>query len=230
LIQTDMSGSRYTLIPLEGWKRERLFRMYSGFKNPLFSITATANVTRVMELSEKSGLPFSHCLYFQSLVAANDTEAFRLRLAGSPGQPQIRLYDYVSGGSTVPAADNTFGFTWFDFEPGMSPESFSEGFGKTTQKPEHKQGSLFAASPKRNPDDELGIIRHTMIPWTSFSSITHPQRGDLTDAIPIIAFGRFTRHGDGRITLPVSLSLHHGLADGRHAAEYLQRLEGGVFN
>ena len=60
-------------------------------------------------------------------------------------------------------------------------------------------------------------IRHTSIPWTSFSALLHPTNFDPKECIPKIAFGKFSVR-DVKKCLPVSIEAHHGLADGLHLA------------
>ncbi len=213
----------YTIIPLKGWVRETVFRRFAGYADPLFNLTSEIDVTELKSFSEKEKLPFSSCLYYFALETANSLEAFRIRINQ---QGDVLLFDRVHGGSTIPHEDGTFGFTYFRHEPGCSLRSFCEDFGRTRQKPEKKQGSLFTTAAPSLSEDRLDIIRHTMIPWCTFTSVKHPRTGNHEDSIPKIAFGRFHKNSAGKLMLPVSIEAHHGLMDGRHASEYFQKLGG----
>ncbi len=74
-------------------------------------------------------------------------------------------------------------------------------------------------------DVEQGIAR------INFTSITHPRKNDLTDFIPRISWGKFThtpagaRQADKKTFMPVSIQLHHGLADGYHVGLFFEMLE-----
>ena len=41
------------------------------------------------------------------------------------------------------------------------------------------------------------------------------------DCVPRIAWGRYTGQPGGRITIPVSVQVHHALADGEHVGAFL---------
>ncbi len=71
-------------------------------------------------------------------------------------------------------------------------------------------------------EDDLLFV--SCVPWINFTSITHPRKNDTTDFIPRISWGKFT-HVDEKTFMPVSIQLHHGLADGYHVGLFFETLE-----
>ena len=61
-------------------------------------------------------------------------------------------------------------------------------------------------------------------PWLAFTGITHAQSLTPPDSIPRLTTGRFTPQ-NGRLTMPLSVQVHHALMDGRHVAEYFARVQ-----
>ena len=76
-----------------------------------------------------------------------------------------------------------------------------------------------------NDDDiKKDLIRHSTIPWTSFTGLLHPTPFDPKESVPKITFGKFNLK-DGKKYLPVSIEAHHGLVDGLHLAQYLAEFQ-----
>ena len=76
-----------------------------------------------------------------------------------------------------------------------------------------------------NDDDiKKDLIRHSTIPWTSFTGLLHPTNFDRTESVPKITFGKFSIR-EGKKYLPVSIEAHHGLVDGFHLAKYLSEFQ-----
>jgi chloramphenicol O-acetyltransferase type A len=72
--------------------------------------------------------------------------------------------------------------------------------------------------------DGQNIIRYSVLPWFDFTSLSHARDFVGRDSAPKITFGKITEAG-GRRTMPVSIHVHHGLADGSHVAEFVEHLE-----
>src|SRR5690606_18617438 len=64
----------------------------------------------------------------------------------------------------------------------------------------------------------------TTLPWFHSNGIEHAFRTNPQEAgIPKIAFGKLVQHED-QITLPLSIALHHALADGFHVHLFLEQM------
>ena len=75
-----------------------------------------------------------------------------------------------------------------------------------------------------NDDIKKDLIRHSTIPWNSFSGLLHPTNFDQKESVPKITFGKFTIR-EGKRMLPISIEAHHGLVDGFHMAKYLTEFQ-----
>jgi chloramphenicol O-acetyltransferase type A len=71
-------------------------------------------------------------------------------------------------------------------------------------------------------EDDLLFV--SCVPWIHFTSISHPIQSDKTDSIPRISWGKFSLTGD-QVSLPISVQLHHGLADGFHVGLFFKKFE-----
>ncbi|WP_042721477.1 CatA-like O-acetyltransferase, partial [Flavobacterium sp. B17] len=130
---------------------------------------------------------------------------------------QVVPYDTINAGTTIGRADGTFGFAYIHF---------SENFEIFNAELQNEIDEVQNSTGLRMNNGELGkdLIRHSSIPWTSFSAILHPTPLDKTESVPKITFGKFSTK-NGRKFLPVSVEAHHGLADGFHLAKYFEEFQ-----
>src|SRR5205823_6243437 len=76
-------GAMSRFIDLNAWKRREHFVHYRQFANPFWSICADVDVTRLWEEArEVNTRSFSIGAIYLALGAANQSEAFRLRIRG----------------------------------------------------------------------------------------------------------------------------------------------------
>mgnify|MGYP003233348859 CR=1 FL=1 len=108
---------------------------------------------------------------------------------------RVVCYDSLLPEATVGRADHTFSFAAFEYDP-----------------------------------DELVFIRrakaemdYSAVPWLSFTDMKHPTNMRSGDSVPKISTGKYFREGE-RLMMPVSVTCHHGLMDGYHVAQFIEKL------
>ena len=198
------------LIDLRKWKRRDHYSWFRKYEQPFFSVTVDVDVPAAWNTSRKHGATsFFLSSVFQVLRAANDIEAFRLRL-----RPRgVWRHDHVAVGPTIMRADETFGFV--RLEPAATLNQFA-ALGEAAIARAAARTAL--APPQKVTDD---IVFHSVLPWLRFTSFTNalPGKGD---SIPRIVFGRCARQGT-RMKMPVAVEVHHALVDGLDVARFLER-------
>jgi chloramphenicol O-acetyltransferase type A len=201
-----MSG----LIDLKKWKRRDHYMWFRKYAQPFFSVTVDVDVTPVWNASRKRGAPsFFLSSVFHMLNAANDVEAFRLRLRARG----VWRHDRVAVGPTIMRTDETFGFV--RLEPAASLAAFAaRGKAAIAEAAARK-----VLAPSRQVTDD--IIFHSVLPWLRFTSFTNAVPGG-GDSIPRIVFGRCARQGR-RMKMPVAVEVHHALVDGLDVARFFDR-------
>jgi len=66
-------------------------------------------------------------------------------------------------------------------------------------------------------------IHYSAVPWLSFTDMKHPTNMRSGDSVPKISTGKYFRNGE-RLMIPVSVTCHHGLMDGYHVAQFIEKL------
>jgi chloramphenicol O-acetyltransferase type A len=197
-------------IDLGAWKRRDHYLWFRRYEQPFFSVTVDVDVTSVWKASRKRGAPsFFLTSLFLMLNAANDVEAFRLRL-----RPRgVWRHDRVAVGPTIMRANGTFGFVRLELAG-----SLGQFVARAQPVIADAAAQTGLRSPKQPTDD---IVFHSVLPWLRFRSFTNalPGKGD---SIPRVVFGQCTREGR-RMTMPVAVEVHHALVDGLDVARFFER-------
>lgn len=200
---------------INAWKRREHFELFRGFANPFFSVCVEVDATRVWEESRQAGSPsFYVSTLFNSLRAANATEAFRLRIRGD----RVWLHDSVRASATILREDDTFGFGIFP--PAPTLEEFKRQAVREVAAAK-RVGPLIL--PRRGEDD---LIYHSSLPWMRFTAFTNALNGGK-DSVPRVVFGKCAQCG-GRWTMPVAVEVHHALVDGLDVARYLEAFQAAL--
>ncbi|MNX76850.1 Chloramphenicol acetyltransferase 2 [compost metagenome] len=199
-------------IDFETWERRDHFRLYHAMEYPYFGITVDLDVTGLLASLKAAGLPVYSTLIHAVTCVASEIPEFRTRVRGE----QLVLHDRLTPSFTVPWRGDLFNFCTVDFDPDR------DRFVRASQEAmavAQDADALILDAPDR--DD---LIFMTCFPWMAFTGVTHPVNPRGGDAFPRFAWGKITSR-EGRELLPFNIQLHHGLADGAHAARFLERLE-----
>jgi|SRR5690554_158053 len=201
------------IINIESWNRKEHFEFFSRMASPYFGITTEVDCTIAYDNAKENGNSFFAHYLHKSMIAVNSVEELRLRIVDN----KVALFEKINAGATVGRADGTFGFIFVNFSDDF------ETFNKELQN--EIQTVLNSTGLRLNDDDiKKNLIRHSTIPWTSFTGLLHPTNFDRTESVPKITFGKFSIR-EGKKYLPVSIEAHHGLVDGFHLAKYLSEFQ-----
>jgi chloramphenicol O-acetyltransferase type A len=202
----ELVDERKQKIDLETWERRALFNFFRVFSEPYHGVCIRVDCTATFNYAKEYGLSVFLSLLHRSLAAAQQVENFRTRIVDDT----VWRYEEINGGSAVGRPNGTIGFAHYRYR-----ESIEEFVGE----------ALVEVERVRKRDDlerptEVNLIRYSMLPWFDFTSISHARDFSNDDSAPRITFGKITET-DGRRTMPVSIHVHHALADGLHVAQFV---------
>lgn len=200
-------------IDLAQWKRREHFELFSSFDDPMWGITTRIDCTPLYLSSKANGGSFFlHSLHWL-MRGVNATEAFRLRIEGD----RVAAYDCVGVSPTIARPDGTFGFGYFAYDDDL--EAFSREARREMERVIAAPGLAMNADTER-----ADLIYYSALPWFTFTEMKHATSfGGRGNSVPRLTTGKLTREGD-RYLLPLSVCVHHGLADGRDIALLLDFL------
>lgn len=197
-------------VDLKTWERRALFEFFGSFSEPYHGVCLRVDCTETFRYAKSQRLSVFLSLVHRSLVAAHQVENFMTRIIDG----EVWKYHRINGGGAVGRPNGTIGFGHYDFRPQL--EDFVH------------EASIAIEQVKQRTDLERypgqDLIRFSVLPWFDFTSISHARDFSRDDSAPRITFGKITE-ADGRCTMPLSIHVHHALADGLHVAQFVEKFE-----
>jgi chloramphenicol O-acetyltransferase type A len=200
------------MLNIEEWKRKDQFNFFKDYDNPFFNICTEVDVTELYNFTKENEFSFFLTSLYATLKAANLIEEFRYRLKDDG----VIVYDQIHAGSTFLKEDNTFGFVYLTYK-----SSFNDFYKESENALVQMKQEENTLDPRSSEDD---MIHYSVIPWISFLCISHPRKYKTTESIPKIVLGKYYEK-QKQLLMPISIELHHSLADGLHVANYLNKLQ-----
>lgn len=195
-------------IDLNTWERRSLFELFNGYSEPYHGVCLRVDCTETFHYAKGHRLSLFLSLVHRSLFAANNIENFKTRVVDGV----VWKYKTIHGGSAVGRPNGTIGFAHYAYRPKLI-DFVSEASLELQRVKDRSDLERYAGQ---------NIIRYSVLPWFDFTSISHARDFAARDSAPKITFGKITEAND-RCTMPVSIHVHHGLADGSHVAEFIEQ-------
>lgn len=201
-----------TLIEIDSWNRREHFQFFNSFTDPFFGITANVDFTSTYWEAKADKSSFFLYSLHTIMKAANEIEAFRYRIEDG----EIVCFDAVHAGTTIGREDGTFGFGFIEYSPDRA--CFMQNAKQEIERVQHLSGLCFDDNAAR-----IDIIRFSPVPWFAFTEMKHATSFMKGDSAPRISTGKLIKEAD-KLLLPVNVTAHHGLMDGKQVADLLDRL------
>lgn len=193
-------------IDVDSWYRRDVFRFFSDFDQPHFSLTANVDTSAAHSFCSANGLPFNLALLHLATKAANGIPEFRTRLVDG----KVVEFPVVHASQPVLLEDDGLSFCFFEAR---------ETIGRFC---EEGKAAIARARETRVLDEHgerIDQLFFSVIPWVSFTSFKNAQRSGHTATVPRLVFGK-TFDSDGKRMMPVSVEVHHALMDGIHVGRF----------
>jgi chloramphenicol O-acetyltransferase type A len=196
-------------IDIEAWSRKEPFEFFSSMEHPFFGISAEVDGTKAYEKAKLGGFSFFAWYLHAATLAVHNVDELKYRLVNG----SVVLYDSVQTQATIGRKDGSFGFINVAFTPDFS--AFNEALKHEIEDVQRSTGLRL-----RDNDAKKDVVRYSIIPWFSFTGVSHPVHNEAAESVPTITIGKFQIR-DGRKILPVAVHAHHGFADAFHVAQFL---------
>ena len=199
------------ILDMETWSRSKSFNFFKRYDYPQFNITTQLDITKIYNYLEKNGISKYNAILWMISCAANHVTEIRYRIRDD----MVVEHDRVDPAFTFLTHEKNLAFCTAEYSSDV-PKFFTrvdQGIAEIKAHPKIED--------KPGVDNLLYV---SCVPWINFTSISHPIKMEKTDSIPRISWGKFA-HRKKQVFMPVSLQLHHGLADGYHAGLFIKKLE-----
>ena len=205
---------KYEIIDLENWPRGGLFKYYIDELRVVMSLTVDIDVTRLVEFVRQRCLKFYPAMIWVTSTAVNRRAELRMGWdsGGNPG-----IWDVVSPYyAQFHREDSRFAKLVTEYDPDFSV--FYERF----QEDQVRFASCRGFDQRELPPNTFDL---SCLPWVHYKSFDMHIFDEGTYLAPVITWGRYEDDGRGRITLPLSLNIHHAAADGFHLCRFFADVE-----
>ncbi len=198
-------------IPWADWSRRDVFEFFSGMSDPFYSVTFTVDVTNLCRFTKEAGLSFYYALVYLCTQAVNRVEAFQYVLNDGA---LFRLNGRSPSFTDLKKGAEQFHIVTMPCAGGIAD------FCRATRETSAAQTAFIRAEAESD-----ALIYFSCLPWLELTALTNERDFDKDDAIPRIAWGRYTETG-GRKKLNMSVEVNHRFIDGLHIGRFSETLAG----
>ena len=184
----------FRYLDMEHYERIEHFRYFLSMPYPYAGVTVDIDVTDIVFFCKARGYSF----YLTFLHAA-------AKAADRAPELRRRIHDGV--------------IIEYDTCPTSHTELCAEyiAYAETERQRRRLDGSL------REDADVDSMYFISTLPWLHYSALIQPVAGG-EESNPRITWGAFAPDAEGRLQMPVTLLVHHALADGSHMAKFYDAL------
>ena len=202
-------------IEPENFKRMALLEKYSSYMFPYINIGAEIDVTKIYHYAKKRGLSFYCAMIHAVTKTALEIENFKYRIID--GKP-VLCESLTPVFTYLPKGEEQFYLVQQPFEEDMD----------TFCQKAKAQAQLQATETEHSfmhGKEQVEILYISCIPWIRYTHFIRTIEEGGKDNIPRISWGKYAADKDGKITVPLSVQVHHGLMDGYHVGMFFEKLE-----
>ena len=200
----------YTFLEMEKYPRRAQFDYFRSMRYPYAGVTVDVDVTNALRFSRENKRSFYLTMIHAAALAADGVPEFRRRIRGK------RIVEYSECPTSHIEPTEGEGYCYCTLRHHMDLDEYFDRAEKAR--------SACAENGITEDADAESMLFISALPWLSYTSLIQPTAGD-GDSNPRITWGRYTMDPGGRTRMPVSVLVHHALADGAHIARFYRNLD-----
>lgn len=205
----------YRVIDMGRDPRRAQYDYFRSLANPYAGVTVNVDITALLDWTKRTGSNFFLTVLYAVSRAANSVPELRRRIRGE----QVVEYVWCPTSHTVALADGSYCYCTLTAD--MSLADFLP-YAKEAQEMAKKEPTL------DDGEEAESLLFISCVPWLSYTALTQPVPSPA-DSNPRITWGKYFRQ-EGRTLLPLTLLVHHALADGLHIARFYEALDRELAN
>ncbi len=200
----------YKVIDMGTYARKEHFDYFRSLAYPYTGVTVTVDVTDLLRCTKQRKISFYLTFMHAAALAADEIPEFRRRIRDDG----IIEYEECPTSHTEMKDNDTYCYcTLHHHMPFEEYIVYAE---------EERRKAVMSGTIEEDDDvDSMYFV--SVLPWLHYSDLVQPVGG--TESNPRITWGKYQTEADGRIRMPVTVLVHHGLADGLHMGRFYEALE-----
>ena len=204
----------FTPVDWNSWERADIFRHFIQKLRCVMSVTVEIDVTDFLSSIRRRGLAFYPTMIWVTSAAVNQRPELRMGWdqRGTPGFWDIVSPYYAQFHRT----DSRFVKLVTEYSPDFTV------FYQRFQEDQDRFHSLRGFEQRELPPNTFDL---SCLPWVHYRAFDMHIFDEGVYLAPVITWGKYEETAPGRITLPLSLNLHHAAGDGFHLCRFFSDVE-----
>ena len=203
---------KYTKINLDQWDRGELFQFYMEHMRIVMSLTVDVDVTRLIRFTRQSGLNFYGVMVWTVSKVVNAHDEFKY--GWSKGGDLIRWEVISPSYVHFHPEDQRFTKLFTPFSPDLA--SFHAQFLADKEAYRDRRDILPGQAPN--------FFDVSCLPWVRYRHCDLHVFDDGRVLAPVVTWGKYEEE-QGRWSMPLTMNLHHAVADGFHLCRFFQETQ-----
>lgn len=195
------------IIDINAWNRKQHYEHFLALSDPYFAVTTPFDVTKAYQFCKSNEISFFARYLHDCMKAINAVENFKFRIEDD----KVVEYDVIHASPTLMRSDNTFGFSFIEF---------NEDLGIFIKNIEKEKARIESSKDLYPPKNSLDCIHCSAMPWLNFTGHKEPVSKTI-DSVPKLSFGKAIRQSNV-LQMSVSIAANHALVDGYHVSLFAE--------
>ena len=205
---------KFTKKNLDTWDRAELFQHFINDMRCVMSMTVNIDITEFLQVIHDKKYKFYPAMIWVISSAVNCREELRM---GYNEDGEVGTWDYISPYYThFHQEDEKFVKLVIDYHSDF--EAFYQQFIKDMQV--YQTYRWF--DQKNIPPNTFDV---SCLPWLHYQSFDMHIFDSGLYIAPVITWGKYIKNESGRLIMPLSLNIHHAVADGYHLCRFFTDVE-----
>ncbi len=195
-------------IDLDTYPRREHFRHFCSMAYPYVGVTVDVDVTDLLALCRERGCSFYLMVLHAVALAADEVPEFRRRIDNGG----IVEYDECPTSHTELKPDGTYAYCTLRHHMPLAAYLAQAESARTAAR---EGGSI------EEEDEVQSMYFISTLPWLHYTQLIQPVAcGEESN--PRFTWGKYQPDDKGRVMMPLSVLVHHALADGIHIAQFYE--------
>lgn len=202
---------KFNIIDVENWERKECFEHYFNNAKCTYSLTVNIDITNLIKYVKEKKLRLYPVFTWIVSKALNNHKEFKMALNE---KGEIGYFDEISPCYSV-LNDKTKVMNDLLTEYNDDFNEFYEAMVNDLDM--YKKDTSYRTNFVNN------FYLVSCVPWINYSSFNVNNETNMPMLFPMVTWGKF-HDGDDKVIMPVSLQVHHSVADGYHCSLFYSEI------
>lgn len=210
-------NTEFHLIDYDNWDRKQYFYYFTKMLPTGYNLSVEVDITNTYNLIKKDNKKFFPTYLYLASKSISEQQEFRIAISDN----QLGYYDVLHPSyACFHEDDKTMSNMWTEYKPDF--EQFYNNYLDDQKQYASNHGIL--AKPDMPPKNNFMI---GMLPWIQFTSYSPIPYTNSEYYFPVLQAGKFFER-DNKKMMPLSITVHHAVADGYHVGLFLEKFQKGM--